>query len=121
MIEASLAAGATGAPAAEAGSAEGAASAGASTNPAFVGFEEGAPAVIPEGATGPIPTRGPGMQFTEGSGGYGLDPRVENVRIMDATEQHGARVIYENGAGQTVNPYTGRTIPKTDPWAHMPR
>ena len=29
-------------------------------------------------------------------------------------------VNYSNAAGQSVNPYTGKTIGKADPWWHMP-
>ncbi|HAP74492.1 MAG TPA: hypothetical protein DCR14_00225 [Acidimicrobiaceae bacterium] len=60
------------------------------------------------------------MQFTFGSGGPGLDPKVTSVRVMDATTHHPNRIVYMNGQGQTVNPLNGRTIPKNDPWAHIP-
>lgn len=59
------------------------------------------------------------MQFTGGSGGNGLDPRVTGVRIMDANNNQGARAVYMNQSGQTVNPYTGRTVPNSDPFAHF--
>jgi hypothetical protein len=29
-------------------------------------------------------------------------------------------VVYMNQAGQTINPFTGRTIPYSDPLAHIP-
>jgi RHS repeat-associated protein len=86
----------------------------------FIGFPDSPPAVVPEGAEGPIPTRGPGMQYLDGSGGHGLDPRVTGVRIMDETPQNPARVVYMNEQGQTVNPFTGQTISSSDPMAHIP-
>jgi hypothetical protein len=88
--------------------------------PTFIGFADGPPAAIPAGATGPLPTKSPGIQFTGGSGGPGLDPRVTSVRVMDATAHHPKRIVYMNGQGQTVNPLNGKTIPKNDPWAHIP-
>ncbi len=86
----------------------------------FIGFPDSSPAVVPEGAEGPIPTRAPGMQYLDGSGGHGLDPRVTGVRIMDETPQNPARVVYMNHQGQTVNPFTGQTISNSDLMAHIP-
>lgn len=60
------------------------------------------------------------MIFSGGRGGHGLDPRVTTVRIMDAAGKHRRRISYENALGQKVDPYTGRTISKKHPWAHMP-
>jgi hypothetical protein len=88
--------------------------------PTFIGFESGSPAAIPSGATGPLPTKSPGMQFTGGSGGPGLDPKVTGVRVMDSTAHHPNRIVYMNGKGQTVSPLSGKTVPKNDPWAHIP-
>lgn len=87
----------------------------------FIGFEDGPPAIVPDGATGPVPTRSPGIQYVGGSGGHGLDSRVSGVRIMDATERHPARVVYMNEEGQSVHPLTGQTVKPDDPWAHLPR
>jgi hypothetical protein len=85
----------------------------------FIAAEDGMLCPVPRGATGPFPTRAPGMQFTGGSGGYGLDPRVTGVRIMEGNATQGARAVYMNQAGQTVNPLTGRPVPRSDPWAHI--
>jgi len=66
---------------------------------------------------------GSGMVYEGGSGGNGLNSRVSGVRIMDAKtgpKPDGPRVIYMNSQGQTVNPSTGRTVPPTDPSAHIP-
>jgi hypothetical protein len=59
------------------------------------------------------------MQFTGGAGGNGLDPRVTGVRFMDANANQGARAVYMNQSGQTVNPFNGRTVPYSDPTAHF--
>lgn len=87
---------------------------------AFIGFEHRPPAIVPRGATGPIPTRSPGFQYVGGAGGHGLDPRVTGVRIMDQTAYHPPRVVYMNKDGQSVNPLSGRTVEPNDPWAHIP-
>lgn len=95
--------------------------------PDFVVTPRGDAIPIPTGATGPYPTRGVGFQFTGGSGGAGLSPRVSNVRIMEPTTPRGPSpgypsgyVNYSNSLGQSVNPYTGRTIPPNDPMWHLP-
>jgi RHS repeat-associated protein len=90
-----------------------------SSGPDFVAASDGTVFVVPKGATGPTPTRAPGMQFTGGSGGNGLDSRVTGVRFMDANQTQGARGVYMNRTGQTVNPHTGRTVPPSDPSAHF--
>ena len=86
----------------------------------FIGFEEGPSATVPEGAEGPTPTRGPGMQYRGGKGGNGLDSNVTGVRIMDETPQNPAPTVYMNEQGQGVNPLTGQTIGNDDPWRHLP-
>jgi hypothetical protein len=67
-----------------------------------------------------------GIAFKGGSGGNGLDPKVTTVRIMDPTPPRGSSpgypngyVVYQNVAGQTVNPTTGRTVSNSDPMAHI--
>ena len=60
------------------------------------------------------------MSYQGGSGGRGMDAKTTGVRIMDANSNQGPRVNYMNEQGQTVNPATGRTIPKTDPAGHIP-
>jgi hypothetical protein len=68
---------------------------------------------------------GKGVQFVGGNGGRGLDQRVTGVRIMDPvvsgkyTYPEGY-VTYENAAGQVVNPWSGKTVSNSDPWAHWP-
>jgi hypothetical protein len=102
---------------------DGGAGAARSTN--FIVHPNGEIVPVPEGAVGPSPVdTGKGFQFTGGSGGHGLDPRVTDVRIMDpvTTGKYtypDGYVSYGNG-GQTVNPWTGRTISNADPWAHWP-
>jgi RHS repeat-associated protein len=99
-----------------------------STNsPNFIGTENGELIPVPNGATGPTPVRsGAGFQYTGGSGGNGFDPRVTGVRIMDLTQPRppspgypNGYVSYSNASGQTVNPYTGRTITPSDRWWHI--
>ena len=95
------------------------AAAGSRAGPDFIAAADGSVFPVPRGATGPLPTRAPGMQFTGGSGGNGFDPRVTGVRFMDANANQGARAVYMNQSGQTVNPFTGRTVPYSDPTAHF--
>jgi hypothetical protein len=110
--------------------------------------EEVAPTVIyavgPNGVAVPLPAaavlKGPlpsyndagvqtGVQFTGGFTGSfaGENGQVNGFRMMDPTTPNGASPGYPNGygaffneLGQTVNPFTGRTMPKTDPYAHIP-
>ena len=68
---------------------------------------------------------GKGFQFTGGSGGPGLDPRVTDVRVMDPVTggkypYPNGYVSYSNEAGQAVNPATGQTVGKSDPMWHWP-
>ena len=46
------------------------AAAAGSRGPSFIAAADGSVFPVPRGATGPLPTRAPGMQFTGGSGGY---------------------------------------------------
>lgn len=110
-----------------AGAADEAAEAAAEAGPNFIGQESGPSIAVPEGATGPYPTRGNGFQYTGGSGGNGLDSSVSNVRVMDPTAPRGPSpgypngyVSYSNGSGQAVNPVTGATLNPKDPWWHFP-
>jgi hypothetical protein len=87
--------------------------------PGFVVTSGGTAIPVPEGATGPRPTRAPGFQFTEGTGGgRGLDARVTGVRVMDANATQGRRAVFMNQGGQAVNPSTGRPAAKNDPNYH---
>ena len=98
------------------------------SSPDFVGTPSGDLIAIPEGARGPVPaSNARGFRFEGGSGGHGLDPRTTGVRIMDPTPPVGPSpgyprgyVSYYNELGQTVNPYTGQTIARANPWWHIP-
>lgn len=102
---------------------------GSGKAPNFLGQENGPAIPVPDGATGPTPTaNGKGFAYTGGKGGNGLDSRVENMRVMDPTKPSGPSPGYPNGyvnysnkGGQAVNPYTGKTVAKSDPWWHIPR
>lgn len=101
-----------------------AADAGASRGPSFIANSNGEVIRVPEGATGPEPAESRrGFQFTGGSGGAPLDSRVAGVRVMDPG--YSGKYFYPNGyvsyfneAGQTVNPFTGQTIARSDPFWH---
>jgi len=102
-------------------------SAGSGNAPNFVVTPSGETIIIPSGASGPLPTRGPGFQYTGGSGGAGLHPDASNVRIMDPTPPRGPSpgypggyVNYTNSRGQSVDPYTGRTLSPSDSMWHIP-
>ena len=92
--------------------------------PSFIANSNGEIVEIPRGATGPIPVRsGKGFQFTGGSGGYNLDPRVSGIRIMDPVFEGkyplpNGYVSYFNQADQAVNPFTGQTLSRSDPLWH---
>ncbi len=96
-------------------------------SPNFIVNSNGEIVPVPTGAVGPTAVdSGNGFQFTGGSGGHGLDPRVSNVRVMDPVTtgkypHPNGYVSYSNGASppQTVNPYTGQTIAKSDPNWHI--
>lgn len=90
----------------------------------FIAKSNGEVIRVPEGATGPVPAEsGKGFQFAGGSGGAPLDSRVAGVRVMDPVTS--GKYLYPNGyvsyfneAGQTVNPFTGQTIARSDPFWH---
>lgn len=99
---------------------------GATRAPDFIVSPGGTAFPVPKGASGPFPAQsGKGFQFTGGSGGHGLSPRTTDVRIMDPVttgkyQYPSGYGSYGNAAGQTVNPSTGQTIPKSDPLWHIP-
>ncbi|GAB3333436.1 hypothetical protein GCM10027511_41870 [Hymenobacter humi] len=80
--------------------------------------------IVPKGAQGPFPAdSGNGMKFTGGRGGNGLSPKAVDVRIMNPHHnqphpQPTGYTSYSNRSGQVINPVTGKTIPKTDPYWH---
>jgi RHS repeat-associated protein len=98
----------------------------------FVVSPTGQTIVVPAGAAGPNAVINPGgkvtgFSYTGGSGGSGLSPKVTTVRIMNPTPPKGASpgypngyVTYQNAADQGVNPFTGKTIPNSDPLRHQP-
>ncbi len=102
------------------------AGAGAARSTNFIVHPNGDVVPVPNGAVGPTAVdSGKGFQFTGGSGGHGLDPRTTDVRIMDPVttgknQYPDGYVSYSNGSGQAVNPYTGQTVGKADPWWHWP-
>ncbi len=91
--------------------------------PDFVVTPKGEAIIVPDGATGPTLTdNGKGFQFTGGTGGHGLDPRTTDVRIMDPKttgnyQYPNGYVSYSNGK-QAINPFSGKTIAKTDAMWH---
>lgn len=86
----------------------------------FVVTPEGETIAVPDGASGPSSTRASGVEYQGGSGGKGMNDRVTGVRIMDANENQGPRVSYNNASGQKVDPVTGKTVSNSHPKAHMP-
>jgi hypothetical protein len=93
----------------------------------FIGQEGGPSIVVPKAASGPVPAdNGLGVKYVGGAGGPGLDPRVSSVRIMEPTAPAGPSpgypngyAVYSNASGQAVNPLTGQTLPKYNPWRHI--
>lgn len=95
--------------------------------PDFVVTPKGTTIPVPKGATGPIPAdNGKGFKYTGGKGGNGLNPKVNDVRVMDPTGPSKSSPGYPNGYvnyaanGQTVNPNTGQTVGKVSPFWHIP-
>src|SRR5215468_491889 len=96
--------------------------------PDFIVTSGGDVIPLPQGVMGPMPAQnGRGFRYVGGSGGHGLDARVSEVRIMDpvpargqAPGYTGGYVTYSNAVGQSVNPYTGRTVAQADPIWHIP-
>ena len=98
---------------------------GAPGAPDFVVTSGGDAIPVPQGATGPVPTNSPGFQFNGGAGGNGLAPNVTDVRIMEPNAQNPTGYVnygsqQSNGGWQSVNPYTGQSIPPSNPWWHIP-
>lgn len=51
----------------------------------------------------------------------GIDPRVVSIRVMESNAGYpNGYLNYLNAAGQEVDPFTGRTVPPSDPFAHIP-
>ncbi len=94
--------------------------------PDFIVSPGGTAFPVPKGAIGPFPAdSGKGFKFTGGAGGHGLSPEASGVRLMDPTTTGKYQYptgygSYQNAVGQTINPYTGQTISKSNPWWHVP-
>lgn len=64
-----------------------------------------------------------GAAFTRGT--PEISEKVASVRIMDPVtsgkyQYPNGYAVYMNSSSQTINPLTGQTIAKTDPYAHIP-
>ena len=101
--------------------------------PDFIVTRSGDVLPVPAGSVGPLPSinragKQTGSRFVGGSGGPGgLDPRVESLRLMDPTPPKGSIPgypygygVYMNSRGQTVDPFTGRTLAPSHPLSHIP-
>ncbi|SBT91047.1 RHS repeat-associated core domain-containing protein [Streptomyces sp. DI166] len=80
---------------------------------------------LPKGAAGTPVNSGKGWAYDIPAGTKGLDPRVVRVRVMDPVttgkyQYPKGYVVYMNKAGQSVNPITGQTVSKADPYNHIP-
>ncbi|AVZ76213.1 type IV secretion protein Rhs [Streptomyces lunaelactis] len=80
---------------------------------------------LPKGAAGTPVATGKGGAYDIPAGTKGLDPRVVQVRVMDPVttgkyQYPNGYVVYMNKAGQSVNPLTGQTVGKADPYNHIP-
>lgn len=80
---------------------------------------------VPENAVGVPAINGAGTVYDIPAGTEGLDPRVARVRVMDPVlsgryPYPDGYVSYENSLGQAVNPITGKTIGRSDPYWHIP-
>ena len=95
-----------------------------SAAPNFIVDSKGTVYPVPEGANPAVPAdNGKGIKFDGGKGG--ANGQVTTMRIMDPTPAKGKSpgypdgyVTYSNAQGQGVNPYTGKTVPRTE--AHFP-
>ncbi|MFG2776012.1 polymorphic toxin-type HINT domain-containing protein [Streptomyces sp. NPDC048350] len=79
---------------------------------------------LPKGAPGTPVDTGKGWAYDIPAGTKGLDPRVVQVRVMDPVtkgryQYPNGYVVYMNKAGQSVNPLTGQTIGRADPYNHI--
>ncbi|MFD6322039.1 hypothetical protein ACFWOL_03990 [Streptomyces sp. NPDC058442] len=66
-----------------------------------------------------------GWAYDIPAGTKGLDHRVVQVRVMDPVttgkyQYPNGYVVYMNKAGQSVNPLTGQTVSKANPYNHIP-
>lgn len=80
---------------------------------------------VPKDALGHPTNNGLGMTYDIPKGTPELDPRVTQVRIMRPITEGkytypDGYAVYMNKAGQTVDPLTGRVLPKSSPFSHIP-
>jgi hypothetical protein len=77
---------------------------------------------VPPGLISETPAKsGQGWIFPIAPNQPGIDPRVASIRVMEPTQQYpNGYLNYLNVMGQEVDPFTGRTLPSTDPFAHIP-
>ena len=77
---------------------------------------------VPPGLISENPARsGQGWIYPISPNQPGIDPRVVSIRIMEPSSRYpNGYLNYLNGAGQEVDPFTGRTVPPTDPFSHIP-
>jgi RHS repeat-associated protein len=88
--------------------------------PSYAVAPDGTVFPVPEGATAGPPESGEGIMYTGGKAPYGMDRRVTGVRFMGpSTYQPYNRAMYMNAQNQTVNPWTGDTIARSHPFAHI--
>lgn len=100
--------------------------AGASRGVSFIAHPTGDVVPVPEGGCRPdAGYEREGIPVHRRERWAWLDPRTTEVRIMDrftsGKYQYPNRYAsYSNASGQAVNPYTGQTIPRADPFWHWP-
>lgn len=80
---------------------------------------------VPKGAVGTPTETGKGMEYTIPRGTPEISENVASVRIMEPVtsgkyQYPNGYAVYMNSSGQTINPLTGQTIARSDPFAHLP-
>lgn len=79
---------------------------------------------VPSGAVGTPTQNGKGMEYVIPRGTPEISETVASVRIMDPVtsgkyQYPNGYAVYQNGAGQTINPVTGQTIANSHPLSHI--
>ncbi|MFK4728106.1 RHS repeat-associated core domain-containing protein [Agromyces mediolanus] len=82
-------------------------------------------AAVPKGAIGTPVKSGKGLEYMIAKGTPELADEVASIRIMNPVtsgkyQYPNGYAVYMNSSGQTINPLTGRTIGRSDPFAHIP-
>lgn len=80
---------------------------------------------VPKGAVETPTQTGKGMEYVIPRGTPEISEKVASVRIMDPvtagkSQYPNGFAVYMNSSGQTINPLTGQTIARTNPYAHIP-